>query len=221
MSRGDCFFCLGRYWALSLLLHAVILLSHDFELSPMQRKPELRTRVSLRAPLPQLADTSHTPLARERVKKAPAISGRPKTASSSRSTAVLSKNRLSGSATTPGSVVAESSTLDEMDVALYRLALARNASRLLALRGQETREAGEMAFEMVKQEGGAPSSVRLYSSTVTKVLNEEMLMLMQLAVSQTPIPSAWEGRQVRIPLRLQLELESAQREEKSGCSSCS
>jgi hypothetical protein len=220
MSRGDCFFCLGRYLALSLLLHALVFLSRDFESLPRQRGAEVRVQVSLRPPVANLADLGRVaPLAKGRVKKEQVSSDRPKIPRSLRSTATFSKNRVSDSALPSVSNVAESSLLDEMDVALYRLALARNAGRLLGIGGRETKQDGEMVFEMVKLRGDSPSAVRLYSSTLNRARSEEILMLMQLAISQTPIPSAWEGRPVRIPLRLLLE--SVQGEDGSGCSSCS
>ncbi len=218
MSCGDSFFYRGRFLVLSLCLHAAILFSSDFDRSTLLAASTATIQVSLpslaKTPTTQRLVSDRASISKRPAKKPAPSSDLAKTPSFSRSTAVFTKKPTSQPLVLAEGADIGAVSLEAMDVARYRLALARQATGLLTASQRGIEATGELAFELVRQKGSTQSTVKMHSSAVDQALTKDLLALMQMAVDQTVMPSIWAGRALRIPLSLQIE--GAQRQARSG-----
>lgn len=92
---------------------------------------------------------------------------------------------------------------DGADVAAYRMALGRSASRLIAAANLSSLSPGEIVFVLHRQPGQVHPTLLLSSQSAAMISAERLLEIMRVAVEQTPLPPAWDGR-FRFSLRLQV-----------------
>lgn len=93
---------------------------------------------------------------------------------------------------------------DGADVAAYRLALGRSASRLIAAANLSGLSPGEIVFVLQRQPGQFRPELFLSPQSASLISSESLLEIMRVAVEQTPLPSAWGGRRFRLSLHLQV-----------------
>lgn len=93
---------------------------------------------------------------------------------------------------------------DGADVAAYRLALGRSASRLIAAANLSGLSPGEIVFVLHRQPGQFHPELFLSPQSASLISSESLLEIMRLAVEQTPLPSAWGGRRFSFSLHLQV-----------------
>ena len=214
---GDYSLGLWRYVAISLLAHSLFFLTPDFSPQGSAAAPSRKIQVSLpgvvtvaAASAPAKANFVAPGVAS--AAQMPASPQRPKIAQISRSTAKIQSISPRNTPQHLNPEQAESQWPEESEIALYRLALARNASRLLPAEWRTRSPAeGMLALELQlqlsvgqhKQPGALSANLRLQSGVLSKDWGDEVLQLLQLAVRQTDVPADWAGRSIKIPLRLQ------------------
>lgn len=202
VSCGDCLFCLRNALCISLALHALVLVLPEFDWTQHSgQENKLQMSVTL---------------AREEIREVPVVLAGPVAESLSgharleqvsrdlRSTLEKPEKWKEAKAHEISGVDEPEILPDGADVAAYRLALGRSASRLIGAANLEAVAYGEIVFLLQRQPGQTHPDLFLSPQSAAMISVERLLEIMRVAVEQTPLPPAWSGLGFRLALHLQV-----------------
>ena len=201
-SCGDCLFSLRNALGISLALHALVLVLPEFDWT-QHSGPESMARMSVT-------------LAREEIRAVPVVlagtgaeslSGHAmleQVATDLRSTLERPGKRKEAKAHGISGADEPAILPDGADVAAYRLALGRSASRLIAAANLVAIAHGEVVFVLQRQSDQVHPDLFLSSQSAPTMPAERLLDIMRIAVEETPLPPEWGGRRFRLALHLQV-----------------